>query len=216
MRLAIEGSLLSHDFLSHGLSEICGSAVTSQAHRFAMDRLHAAATLGPTAGASLVFGVAAAPLARWLGWNVPAGEPARTAAGLWTVLVRTGGHAIGMLAMPWAARSRDRHARDQPACARARPPICHRHQRLRAATRRRHAPVGARGARLRPRSLPDRRPGIDGAPGSRRRQRRRDGTRHVHVDTDAGHRGVGSRRRAGLSVASPRGARRARLDPRGD
>jgi Eco57I restriction-modification methylase len=103
MRLAIEGSLLSHDFLRDGLAEIGGgTAAAPQPRRFALDRAHAAAVLGPTAGANLVFQTTAAPLAEWLGWDMPADRPTRTSAGLWSVLVRSGGHTIGMLALPWA------------------------------------------------------------------------------------------------------------------
>src|SRR4029450_1815043 len=103
MRLAIEGSLLSHDFLRDGLAEIGGRTATApQPRRFALDRVHAAAVLGPTAGANLVFQTTAAPLAGWLGWDMPADRPTRTSAGLWSVLVRSGGHTIGMLALPWA------------------------------------------------------------------------------------------------------------------
>ena len=103
MRLAIEGSLLSQDFLRDGLAEIGGETAASlQQRRFALDRMHAAAVLGPTAGANLVFQTAAAPLAGWLGWSMPAGGPTRTSVGLWSVLVRSGGHTIGILALPWA------------------------------------------------------------------------------------------------------------------
>ena len=103
MRLAIEGSLLSHDFLRNGLAEIgAGTTASPEPRRFALDRMNAAAVLGPTAGANLVFQTTAVPLAGWLGWSLPAGGPTRTSAGLWSVLVRSGGHAIGMLATPWA------------------------------------------------------------------------------------------------------------------
>ncbi len=102
MRLAIEGALLSRDYLAHSLADLCQyEQVAPDPDRFCAARRRAAATLGPTAGATLVFDVAAVPLAKWLGWELAAGGPQHVGAGAWTVLVQTGCRPSGLLVVAW-------------------------------------------------------------------------------------------------------------------
>ena len=126
MRLAIEGSLLSHDFLRHGLAGDRGGddgiACSRAGSRWTACMPQRRSDQPPAR--RWCFRRAAAPLARmaWL-------ESARRRAD-----AHIGRPVVGAGPVGWSrdrdardalgTRSRDRHPRGQPACARARPAIC--------------------------------------------------------------------------------------------
>jgi hypothetical protein len=58
-------------------------------------------SLGPASTPRAVFDLAARPLANWLGWNLPAGEPSRHIQGWWTPLTMTGSEPLVLLAVAW-------------------------------------------------------------------------------------------------------------------
>ncbi len=99
------GGLLSHDFLTSGAGEILPGGSTPVAGPAARDfdrqRATALLSLGPASPPRAVFALAARPLAEWLGWNVPAGEPSRHTQGWWTPLTMTGSEPLVLLAVAW-------------------------------------------------------------------------------------------------------------------
>jgi hypothetical protein len=117
MRLAIEGALLSRDYLAHSLADVCRDGqISPDPDRFTASRRRVGATLGPTAGAALVFDVAAVPLAKWLGWEIAAGGPVHVGAGAWTVLIQSGCRPSGLLVVGWN-RDPASVAREATRCA---------------------------------------------------------------------------------------------------
>ena len=115
MRLAIEGALLSRDYLAHSLADLCRDGqISADPDRFTASRRRVGATLGPTAGAALVFDVAAVPLAKWLGWEIAAGGPVHVGAGAWTVLIQSGCRPSGLMVVGWNWRPGKRRQGGHP------------------------------------------------------------------------------------------------------
>jgi Eco57I restriction-modification methylase len=102
---AVSGSLLSHDFLTAAAEHILPGArmaVPGMAARdFDRQRATALLALGPASAPRAVFNLCGRPLAAWLGWIVPDGEPARHAMGWWTPLTMAASDAVIMLAVEW-------------------------------------------------------------------------------------------------------------------
>ena len=105
MRGAIEGGLLSRDFVEAGLERILRHELTIAApvaRLFSRDRAVAITALGPASSALSVFEISSAPLMRWLGWSTAEAGPLRVAEGWWTPLVATGADAVGLLVVAWS------------------------------------------------------------------------------------------------------------------
>ena len=74
---------------------------SSRARDFDCQRAAALVSLGPASPPRAVFDLAARPLAEWLGWNLPAGEPSRHTHGWWTPLTMMGSEPLVLLAIAW-------------------------------------------------------------------------------------------------------------------
>ena len=103
---AIEGGLLTQDFLEAGLASIFTEATSPCPSGLARtyDRLRstAGAELGPASPARAVADIAVRPLMEWLGWAVSRAG-ARTADDWWAALTSPSSDAVGLLVSPWAS-----------------------------------------------------------------------------------------------------------------
>ncbi len=104
---AIEGGLLTQDFLETGLASVFVGAGTpcpeSLARAYERLRATSAPQLGPASPCRAVGDLVVRPLMEWLGWEVSRGE-ARTPDGWWAVLTAPSSAAVGLLVVPWASR----------------------------------------------------------------------------------------------------------------
>ena len=103
---AIDGGLLTQDFLETGLAAIFDGASTPCAPGVARAYEHlrsmANAQLGPASASRAVQDLGARPLMEWLGWAVSRGE-ARAADHWWATLTAPAAEAVGLLVVPWAS-----------------------------------------------------------------------------------------------------------------
>ena len=118
MPAAIDGGLLSSDFLASGLVAAYGDlpALADVAVRaYARDLAAAAVSLGPASGARAVFEASVRALVRWLGWMLD--EPRPAAAGtLHSTLVAASAEPVAIVVLPWA---RDPAASERSAASAA-------------------------------------------------------------------------------------------------
>jgi N-6 DNA Methylase len=118
MPAAIDGGLLSSDFLASGLVAAYGNlpALGDAAVRaYARDRAAAELSLGPASSARAVLQASVRALVRWLGWILDEPRPAAFGA-LHATLVAAGAEPVALLVLPWA---RDPAASERSAASTA-------------------------------------------------------------------------------------------------
>jgi hypothetical protein len=118
MPAAIDGGLLSSDFLASGLVAAYGDLpkLADMAERaYARELAAAEVSLGPASGARAVLEASVRALVHWLGWMLEEPQPAASGT-LRSTLVAAGAEPVALVVLPWA---RDPAASERSAASAA-------------------------------------------------------------------------------------------------